>query len=133
MRLRFGKHKGELLEDVPILYLAATTKCARSSPRESGLRRICTCKENEMPCTSYKTKEGGVVIACTRGRRTGQRCEVCGAHSVDKLCDYPLRGSKAGKTCDKKLCRHCAVSVGSNKDYCPAHHRHAKKMGELPC
>ena len=84
-----------------------------------------------MPCTTLKLKDGGVVIACTRGRRTKARCEHCGLNPVDKLCDFPLSGRLEGKTCDRKLCRHCAVSVGKNKDYCPAHARHAQKNGLL--
>ena len=33
-----------------------------------------------------------------------------GEHS--KLCDYPLRGARAGKTCDAKLCSAHATAVG---------------------
>ena len=33
-------------------------------------------------------------------------------------CDWKLRG---GGTCDKHLCKPCALSVGNNKHLCPDH------------
>jgi hypothetical protein len=41
----------------------------------------------------------------------------------DVLCDWKLRGREAGKTCDAKLCRACAVTVGEDKHLCPPHGR----------
>jgi len=85
-----------------------------------------------MPCMTYKLKEdGAVVIACTRGRRRTTFCAQCQTNSATKLCDFPLSGKKAGQTCDRPLCVHCAVSVGKDKDYCAVHHRFAKKNGIL--
>lgn len=72
-----------------------------------------------MSCRSIVNAEGEVIgIACTRG---AIRCE-CGSAS-SKLCDFPLKGAKAGKTCDRRICGRCAVVMGPNKDYCPAHAR----------
>jgi len=64
---------------------------------------------------------GGYAIVCTRGRRP-ITCSVCGKRG-DKLCDFPLTGVKAGKTCDRGLCQKCAVHVEPDIDYCPAHAR----------
>lgn len=62
---------------------------------------------------------GGMAIACSRGVNR-ERCDTCGKPAV-ALCDYPLAGAKAGKTCDRKMCATCRVKVGEGKDYCRAH------------
>lgn len=66
---------------------------------------------------------GAVVIVCSRGARPSKaRCSVPDCpHPATKLCDYPLRGRKAGKTCDRKLCEQHATTMGPDRDYCPAH------------
>ena len=79
-----------------------------------------------MPCTPFDLGGGVTGIACTRGRRPDP-CSVpgCGRPS-SRLCDYPLVPLEVGKdpkTCDAKLCPRCAVKVGPNSDYCPAHAR----------
>lgn len=51
---------------------------------------------------------GGFAIACSRGQRGG-RCSGCGSSRVVALCDFPLRGAKAGGTCLRPLCRSCAT------------------------
>ena len=51
-----------------------------------------------------------------------RKCVVCG-YKAEILCDAALSGPKAGKTCDKPLCKRCAVHVGIDKDLCPAHAR----------
>ncbi len=71
---------------------------------------------------------GGVAVVCSRGARPRARCEVCKVAEHTRLCDSPLRGPKAGKTCDKKLCDACAVPVGE-LDLCPPHARQQR----LPC
>jgi hypothetical protein len=65
---------------------------------------------------------GGVIIACSRGQRRRQ-CSVPACHGwMVALCDFPLTGRKAGKTCDKPLCpAHRVKQPGENVDYCPAH------------
>lgn len=74
------------------------------------------------------------VIVCSRGRRRSP-CSHCGRHAADLLCDYPLTGKKAGKTCDRKLCRKCAVHLGG-LDFCPPHStialRVAAELGDRP-
>ena len=39
--------------------------------------------------------------------------------------------TKSG-TCDRWLCLRCAVSVGSDRDYCPAHHRLSQETKVTP-
>lgn len=78
-----------------------------------------------MGCDPFKFKlaDGTEVtgIACSRGRQS-KPCTECGGRST-KLCDFPLRGPKAGKTCDAALCGRCAVKRGADVDYCPPHAR----------
>lgn len=61
------------------------------------------------------------VIVCRRGRRRAAPCSVC-SEPHTKLCDFPLKGSKEGQTCDAKLCDTHASRSGP-PDYCPAHAR----------
>jgi hypothetical protein len=77
-----------------------------------------------MTCRTFDLGNGVTGIACTRERR--KRCKECGA-TGDRLCDYPLRGKAAGRTCDVRLCSRCAVVVGPDRDYCPPHARLAAK------
>lgn len=75
-----------------------------------------------MPCRPIIDAAGHQIgWACSRDQRQ-PRCAVCGAPST-KLCDQPLTGPKAGKTCDRPLCARCAVHVGPDRDLCPAHAR----------
>lgn len=61
------------------------------------------------------------IFICRRGRHRPAPCVVCGKES-SKLCDFPLRGAKAGKTCDRALCARCAVNQpGKDRDFCPTH------------
>lgn len=61
-----------------------------------------------MTCHSFRSKDGTLSgFVCTRERRP--RC-ACGAPGT-KLCDFPLRGAKAGQTCDKVLCDKCATTL----------------------
>jgi hypothetical protein len=45
-----------------------------------------------------------------------KRCR-CGARATQE-CDFPLL---AGGTCDKPLCKSCAVRKGPDVDWCPEH------------
>jgi len=67
-------------------------------------------------CERVDIGNGTYAIVCTRGHR--QRCK-CGRPST-KLCDYPLSGAKAGKTCSRPMCDGCSTRVGS-LDYCRPH------------
>lgn len=80
-----------------------------------------TCKVTKLGPDSY-------IIQCSRG--LNYRCRFCGSGNATKLCDFPLRGEMAGKTCDIRMCARCAVKVGENKDYCPPHARMADKEKE---
>ncbi len=89
---------------------------------------------------------GGFI--CSRG----QRAKPCGvAHCTRPsvaLCDFPLKGKKAGQTCDRALCTYHRHTQGDvtrlfvdpkyttpslrtipgedTVDYCPAHHEAAR-------
>lgn len=69
----------------------------------------------------------GVALVRLAGKRP--TCSCCGRDS-SKLCDFPLTGVKAGKTCDKKLCGACAVPMGEGVDYCPVHARNRQREVE---
>ena len=76
-----------------------------------------------MTCRNVKLAKGTTAIVCTRGQRK-RRCR-CG-ETATLLCDfvlYPMPMSNPPKplTCDKPLCRRCAVSVGPDRDHCPDH------------
>lgn len=69
--------------------------------------------------------DGNVIgIACSR--ESVKLCSACKSRRHTKLCDFPLSGKKAGKTCDAPLCDRCAEHVGPDRDYCPPHARAAK-------
>ncbi len=75
--------------------------------------------------------EGGATIICIlqRGSHRHRRrrlCAACGFRVSSLLCDYP-RADRRG-TCDKPLCRTCAVQIAPEVDYCPGHPR----QGVLP-
>jgi hypothetical protein len=79
-----------------------------------------------MPCRTYRSEDGkGAAILCGRGPLP-KMCVVCFQRYSSKLCDFPLTGSKKGKTCDRPLCQSCAVHKEPNTDYCPTH---ARMMG----
>lgn len=67
-------------------------------------------------CETVRMKDGTVATVCFGHRRRQQKC-ACGRPSTLQ-CDYP---TEAGRTCDKYLCRGCAVPVGRNRDYCKTH------------
>lgn len=69
------------------------------------------------------------IIVCRRGpRRRAAPCSVPGCSaSHERLCDFPLKGKKAGQTCDAKLCLEHATRVGLDRDYCPPHAKLAKR------
>lgn len=79
-----------------------------------------------MPCEKVDLGGGNFAIVC--GRRSGRekRCKWC-EKVATKLCDFPLRGEKAGKTCDAPMCKDCATKWGIDKDLCPPHARLVEK------
>lgn len=70
-----------------------------------------------MGCETLTDENGHVVgFICAHGR-SREKCWKCG-RPASLLCDYPVG---EGKTCDKPLCRACAIHVGHDRDYCPDH------------
>lgn len=57
----------------------------------------------------------------------GNLCEVCRKSEYTQLCDHAtgiitsVDFQELTSTCDKKLCRECAVTLWANCDVCPEH------------
>lgn len=78
-----------------------------------------------MTCEIIGGPRGNVII-CTRGRRRSD-CSTPGCtNRADIQCDFAVTRAGAAGTCDRFICRRCAVHVGINKDYCPVHAKAAK-------
>ncbi len=58
-------------------------------------------------------------IACRRGSGTRRvDCDEPGCtREHTHLCDFPLKGRKAGQTCDRKLCDEHATRVQKGWDH----------------
>jgi hypothetical protein len=88
-----------------------------------------------MGCEVFTSPDGKVVgIMCSRGGKT-QQCAECKKRKAGRLCDWKLKGDKAGKTCDRPLCATCSVtpilqdgSKAKDKDLCPVHSRLWERM-----
>lgn len=56
-------------------------------------------------------------------------CEVCRKREHKKLCDHATNSGiitssdfqELTKTCDKKMCNECAITLWPNCDICPDH------------
>jgi hypothetical protein len=67
-----------------------------------------------MPCYSVRN-----ALVCTRGT-PAQRCVVCRTTRDLKLCDGPHPTKRDPKrTCDAPVCRHHALHVDPDWDFCP--------------
>lgn len=73
-----------------------------------------------MTCNTYNLGGGVTFIGCGPTRKI--KCKVCGA-PAEYLCDEPLTGAKAGKTCDVRICDRCATQVDRDRHLCPPHAR----------
>src|SRR5688572_15458157 len=82
-----------------------------------------------MTCTKISIGDGVSVTLCTRGSPSRAPCGVCKQARHTKLCDFPLKGKKLGKTCSRKLCDRCVVNVGPDRDLCATHALIAKELG----
>lgn len=71
----------------------------------------------------HSTKVGDVQMFVCTNERPAPLCPCGSGERGTKLCDFPLRGKKQGKTCDKRMCERCAANVGPDRDLCQAHHR----------
>jgi hypothetical protein len=67
-----------------------------------------------MKCTWINTGHG-VALVC--GRLRVPTCAFCGGISR-RECDWPI---STKKTCDKKICRSCSMTVVNEVDFCPDH------------
>lgn len=82
-----------------------------------------------MICTFTTNDDGIPVVFCGR-RRPRPKCK-CGAPAT-KECDFIIEERHArDATCDKPLCDRCAVSGGSNIDFCPDHPAQPGTQGKL--
>lgn len=62
-----------------------------------------------MACDNIQRGDGTQVIMCGPRKRRPP-CKVTGCRApATILCDFPLSGAAAGKTCSKALCRAHAV------------------------
>ena len=72
---------------------------------------------------------GFAAIVCSR-TRLRPRCGIDGCRNAStKLCDFPLKGAKTGKTCDRRLCDKHAREQSAGVDFCPTHHEMSKGAG----
>lgn len=79
-----------------------------------------------MRCTRVNV---GGVVATICGPKKIPVCAFCGSIG-GLLCDFP---TKSKKTCDKPLCRRCAIAIAPNVDLCPDHPLPATQLVlELP-
>lgn len=62
----------------------------------------------------------------------GKLCEVCNEHEYTHMCDFGVGSGiisssynfkKLTSTCDKKLCKKCAINLWVDSDVCPEHAR----------
>ncbi|MGN4128035.1 hypothetical protein ACMGD3_23975 [Lysinibacillus sphaericus] len=61
-------------------------------------------------------------------------CDVCRKQEYTQLCDHETGTAiitstnfqELTSTCDKKLCRECAVTLWANCDICPEHAEQVK-------
>jgi len=78
-----------------------------------------------MPCKPFDLGNGVTGVVCSRGQRA-KRCAIEGCGKpAPYLCDFPLTGAKAGKTCDRPMCESHRRTQGrkgkDTVDYCPSH------------
>lgn len=101
-----------------------------------------------MRSTPIRDADGNVIgRACYREHRVACATVNCtGAGTI--LCDYPVTRRGRQTTCNRRVCRSCAVALGTGLDLCPPHARAGVEQlvticaacftsscasGELPC
>lgn len=55
-------------------------------------------------------------------------CAFCGTWTHG-LCDFPLPGKSANRTCSKRVCDRCANEIASDVHLCPVHAQFAREHG----
>lgn len=87
-----------------------------------------------MTCEHVKIGDAHAII-CSRGPRRRKCSNGQCTQWASRECDYPVKAygpaHARSHTCDKPLCHGCAVSVGPDRDYCPAHPREPAQMDLL--
>jgi hypothetical protein len=87
-----------------------------------------------MACKVTDLGGGNFAVLCGPRQRS-KPCSVphCRGH-VERLCDYPIAGRKAGATCSAGICARHATKVAVRDllgdrelDYCPPHARLAQR------
>jgi hypothetical protein len=68
-------------------------------------------------CLRLNINGQGVMVCGVREKTLGP-CRVCGSRPATRLCDFEI---SPGKTCDARMCDHCALRVGDDTDFCPKH------------
>lgn len=95
--------------------------------KQPGGEQITIAGGEGLKCRPFEVRDaagervgGGFICG---GRETAKKCRgLPGCTRKSKfLCDFPLAGEKAGKTCDRPLCAACAKVVGADLHYCPSH------------
>jgi hypothetical protein len=87
-----------------------------------------------MHCEPFRMEDGSQGFICGRDRQPKPVCSVCGVRAGTQLCDGDVavrlepeirngvqRLVPKRETCDRPLCRTCAVHVPPDLDYCPDH------------
>lgn len=108
---------------------------------QAGYHRKPRATETIPPGARRKTAAPIVMDGRVVGIACGIRGEPCAEPNCgaphEFLCDFPLAGKKAGKTCSRKLCKGCAkvqaekATDGTDRHYCPAHDRIAHAQPKL--
>lgn len=70
-----------------------------------------------MPCYHIQLPGGGTALVRMQAPRR-KLCPFCRKRQATQLCDFPVG---KGKTCDRPICKECAVVVDPDRDHCPTH------------
>lgn len=72
-----------------------------------------------MACVHVKLADGTMGIVC--GVRVKRSFCACGRVG-ELLCDWKMKEKKSG-TCDRPICKQCALEVGADKHLCKPHQK----------
>lgn len=74
-----------------------------------------------MGCEPFDLGGGMTGFICSRGGRRSKCQKPNCDGTTTALCDFPLSGAKAGKTCSRRMCARHQTKVGPDLDHCPTH------------